>query len=228
MKKTNRTNRIVMGILGALVVCLSVPQFCGCATFSRFVPAPGRTLAPWVKKVYVPMFKNNTGYYGMQVNLTQAVVDEFLTDGRLKVENNNRADVRVEGTILSFESKPDSASSDNIPIVTRYTMTCLVKLYDPYATDRLVPLARYTVTANTRYISDTRRLIAKLETDAKQDLYEQMAYNIVQSVIYGRPDTPTAQERQALEDFRAKNNPAAYEPNMNSPKMPRYVPLEDR
>ena len=173
------------------------------------------------------MFKNQSGTYGLQAELTQAVVDEFLADGRLKVETNDNADVRIEGTILSFNSITESTTSDNIPIVTRYTMTCLIKLYDSHATDRSVPLARYTVKANTRFISDTRRMINQLETDARAELYDQMAYNITQAVIYGKPDPMTTQEKQALSNYKSKNNPASYEPEMSEPKLPRYTPIEE-
>lgn len=214
-------------VLVAIFLCAGM-MFGGCRTLSRFVAPPGRTLAPWIKRVYVPMFKNQSGDYGLQMQLTNAVTDAFLRDGRLEVAKNARADVRVEGTILSFEKTPLSMQSDSIPLITRYAMKCIVRLYDPYATDRSVPFASYTVTANTEFIGDTRRLVAITASEAYSELCEQMGANIVETILSGRSDPPTAAEAKAKQEILAKKNPNAFEPDMNEPKLPRFTPREDR
>ena len=221
--------RKVIAVFGFMALMLVTPVlFGGCQWLSHIVPPPGRTLPTWIKNIYVPMFKNQSGNYGLQIKLTQAVNNEFLRDGRLRVVKNERADVRVEGTIVSFQAKPEASTTDNIPLTTSYTMKCLVKLFDPVASDRSVPVSSYTVTASTLFISDTRRMISTLETDAYNELCDQMAYNIVQTIMSGQPDAPTPAEQKALQEYRRKNNPKQFEPDMSNPKLPRFTPKEER
>jgi hypothetical protein len=89
-----------------------------------FVPGCGYTtrslLPPSVKSIYVDNFKNaisveaeqsNVRMYrayrpGMQVDITKAVINRFLTDGNLKVATESTADIILTGELIDFRREP--------------------------------------------------------------------------------------------------------------------------
>ncbi len=63
------------------------------------VPAGVRTIA-------VPVFFNDTSEPYLDVEVTQAVVEEFMTDGRLKVVSLDEAELALRGRIYKYEITP--------------------------------------------------------------------------------------------------------------------------
>ena len=183
--------------------------------------APTRTLPSHIKRVYIPEFRNQSRQYGVQAPLTLAVNDMFMSDGRLDVVTKERADVVLEGRVKSCSDVPAASSGGDFPLITSMQMLCVVELWDPYDTDRVAPMARYTVQANIQYISDLRRSTMETETDARQRLYNQMALNIVQAVMTGTPEEPKELEKKAVKRWQERHNPAEREPVMNQPRYPK-------
>ncbi|MBX7244049.1 MAG: hypothetical protein K1X53_01040 [Candidatus Sumerlaeaceae bacterium] len=220
LKLSGRAALMFVAALGFLIY--SAPQ----ADAAKLVP-PGRVLPEHIKRVYVPEFKNLSRGYGLQANLTLYVNDEFMSDGRLDVVQNGRADVRVEGKIKSFKEVVAS-SSDNIPLISTLEMVCLVELWDPYDTDRLKPIASYTVPAAVQYVSDQRRSIMETDTDGRDKLLRQMARNVVQAIITGAPDPEKAVYKKAAEKYNQRNSPEQFEPVMTKPKYPKPIPADNQ
>jgi hypothetical protein len=183
--------------------------------------APTRTLPSHIKRVYIPEFRNQSRQYGVQAPLTLAVNDMFMSDGRLDVVARDRADVVLEGRVKSFTDNVAATTGGGFPLITMMEMICIVELWDPYDTDRVAPIARFTVPANIQYISDTRRSTMESETDARQRLYNQMALNIVQAVLTGASDELKPLEKKAVQKWRERHNPAEREPVMNAPRYPK-------
>jgi hypothetical protein len=90
--------------LGA-VILLSLLFSCGYHISGRggVIPEGARTLA-------VPVFFNGTNEPYVDVDLTQAVVEEFLTDGRLQVVDLAEADLALRGRIDKYEATAVSFS----------------------------------------------------------------------------------------------------------------------
>jgi len=158
-----------------LMVVSWVVAMLGCATATP----PSRTLPSYIKRIYIPEFRNTSRLPGAQADLTPLVVDEFLADGRLDVVQNERADVRLEGRIKSFRDYSSATSGDRFPLVNTMEMECLIELWDPYDRDRVAPIARYHVPASIQYFSDSRRSIEETKTEARERLMRQMAKNII-------------------------------------------------
>jgi outer membrane lipopolysaccharide assembly protein LptE/RlpB len=59
-----------------------------------------------MKTLSVPVFFNATNEPYVDVEVTQAVVEEFLTDGRLKVVSLEDADLALRGRITKYEVIP--------------------------------------------------------------------------------------------------------------------------
>ncbi|MEK6700321.1 MAG: LptE family protein [Nitrospirota bacterium] len=55
------------------------------------------------KSIAVPTFVNGTREPSVDIMVTQAVVDEFLADGRLKVTDPERADIVLKGKVVKYD-----------------------------------------------------------------------------------------------------------------------------
>jgi outer membrane lipopolysaccharide assembly protein LptE/RlpB len=88
--------------LFATALCLSLLSGCGYALVGR-----GNILDPTIKTIEVPAFVNRTTRVELEQRVTQAVADEFVSRGRLQLVNNtNKADVVLRGSINSFDIVP--------------------------------------------------------------------------------------------------------------------------
>jgi hypothetical protein len=84
------------------------------ASVGGIVPEDDRTIA-------IPAFVNGTAEPYVDVEVTKAVVNEFLTDGRLKVVSAETADLVLKGKVTKFDITPSAYSTDNY--VQSYTVS---------------------------------------------------------------------------------------------------------
>ena len=67
----------------------------------------GRALLPsHIKTVYIPPFVNDTTRSGIEQDITTAVTDAFVADGRLRVVAEGEADSVLRGVIIKYETGP--------------------------------------------------------------------------------------------------------------------------
>ncbi len=102
--KIERAILLTMLIIGIMVT--------GCAYKSEY------KLPPHIKKIAIPIFGNDTYEYGAENSLTDAVIESFLTDGRLKVTSLMDADALLEGTVSSYGK--DVLSYDDYDVAEEY------------------------------------------------------------------------------------------------------------
>lgn len=69
------------------------------------VPEGLRTLS-------VPTFINGTNEPAVDIEVTRAVVNEFMTDGRLRIVDTEAADFVLRGTVSFFDVSPESYTAD--------------------------------------------------------------------------------------------------------------------
>jgi hypothetical protein len=100
-----------------LLVALALPPLTGCGYHTlgsaAHLPAAVHTLA-------VPIFKNKTQFYHVEVPMTQAVVREFTDRTRLSVtaDAGDGADATVNGIILSESVQPLTYRTETTDVVT--------------------------------------------------------------------------------------------------------------
>lgn len=63
------------------------------------------SLPPHLNTVAIPLFENRTPEFGITETLTDAVIDEFVRDGSLKLADRTVADVLITGTITSVNDR---------------------------------------------------------------------------------------------------------------------------
>jgi hypothetical protein len=109
---SGRPSSIVFFLLSLLLLLSS----CG----YRFTSVGG--LVPEdTKSIAIPAFINGTAEPYVDVEVTKAVVNEFLTDGRLKVVSAETADLVLKGKVTKFEMTPSAYTVDNY--VQAYTVS---------------------------------------------------------------------------------------------------------
>ncbi len=78
------------------------------------------------KTIAIPGFINGTNEPYVDVEVTRAVTEEFLTDGRLKVVSLEAADVVLRGRVVSFDLTPQSYTVESY--VQQYMVSMRVKV----------------------------------------------------------------------------------------------------
>ena len=84
----------------------------GCAYKSEY------RLPPHIKKIAIPIFGNDTYEYGAENSLTDAVIESFLTDGRLKIVSLKHADAVLQGSVSGYGK--DVLSYDDYDVAEEY------------------------------------------------------------------------------------------------------------
>jgi hypothetical protein len=113
----NRVKKYILVL--ATVWLLATLTSCGynLTPVGGIVPQGAKTIA-------IPVFINNTVEPYIDVDVTQAVVEEFLTDGRLKVVSTDAADLVLRGKVTKFVLTPQTYSID--PYVLSYNVSIFV------------------------------------------------------------------------------------------------------
>jgi len=111
MQKNNK--KIIAALLLTLIVVLPA---CG----YRFTPVGG-IVPEGARTIAILAFVNSTNEPYVDVEVTKAVVDEFLADGRLKVISSEAADLILRGSVTKFDMTPSSYTTENY--VQSYTVS---------------------------------------------------------------------------------------------------------
>ena len=86
----------------------------------------GSSLPDDVRSVRIPIFKNSTGEPDLETIVTRVIKEEFIKDGRLKVDDSSSADSILTGEIQSYTLRPLAYDIDNN--VTEYSVALSIFL----------------------------------------------------------------------------------------------------
>ncbi len=106
--------RRVLFTLPLFMSLLALVPSCG----YHFTPVGG-IVPQGAKTIAIPVFINDTYEPYVDIEVTKAVVGEFLTDGRLQVVSQEAADLVMRGRVTKFELTP-----------TTYTVGSYVQSYN--------------------------------------------------------------------------------------------------
>ena len=77
---------------------------CGYTTASR--------TAKGIKSIAVPFFDNQTAEPNLELRVTEAIINNLISDNTLKVVDESAADAVLEGSITEFRNVPFSFNQD--------------------------------------------------------------------------------------------------------------------
>jgi hypothetical protein len=144
----------------------------------------GSSLPEHIQSVRVPMFKNMTTRYELDVKLTQRVIDELVARGKVEItQDDDSADALLLGEIRSFRAIPVAFSGEsaadryNIIIVTKIVLRDNVSKRVIYSNPNLIYQYEYGVPEGTDFES--------VESLAIDVVAERFARSLVSTILEG-------------------------------------------
>lgn len=131
------------------------------------------SLPPHLKTVAIPLFENQTSEFGITETLTDAVTNEFVRDGSLKIADRTDADVLIESTITSVSDRAGAFSQDETVQDINVYISVSVKVTDqakrtPMWSERITQFGTYDPSAGP---------------DGRQQAYEEAFEKISQEIL---------------------------------------------
>jgi len=144
----------------------------------------GSFLPPHIQKVCIPMFKNLTTRYELDLKLTRSVIDEFVARGKVEITSDmENADAVLIGEIVSFTVNPiaftETATADryNIIVVAKITLNDLVQRKIIYSNPSYVYQKEYEVPEGTDFET--------IETEAVNKIAVEFARSVIITILEG-------------------------------------------
>ncbi len=121
----------------------------------------GNQLPPHIKTLAIPVLKNETNQPELHRNLTDAIRQAFLNDGRVKIVQKKSSDLLVQGTLNYYDIRAVAFDSNDVATQYWVKIGVNIKAYDrvkdrPYLKDNLKTRWDYTVDANVASSEDAR------------------------------------------------------------------------
>jgi outer membrane lipopolysaccharide assembly protein LptE/RlpB len=167
--------------LAAAAVAAAVLAAGGCGYRLR---GTGSSLPPHVRTMCVPMFKNQTTRFELDVKLTRAVINEFVARGKVAVSADAAAsDAVLEGEVTSFSATPIGFSGANQADKYNITVTAKITLRDRasgkplFANPSFVYQQDYDVPPGSNFES--------LEAEAIDKIAARFARSLVAGILEG-------------------------------------------
>ncbi len=88
----------------------------------------GSTLPSNIKTISIPTFKNLTPEPGVEMSITNEIINQFQIDGSVTVVEDEEADIRLEGEILEYRREPLRFTGQDFREVTEYRLRLIVRL----------------------------------------------------------------------------------------------------
>ncbi len=166
--------------MGALLVAaLAVAAGCGYR-----LRGTGSSLPPGIRTVSVPVFKNLTTRYELDVKLTRAVIDELVARGQVAVgADPAAADAVLEGEITGFTANPVGFTGAGQ--ADRYTLTVTAKVT---LKERATAKALFTNPAfiyQQEYSVPPGTSFESVQTEAIDKIAGKFARSLVVSILEG-------------------------------------------
>jgi outer membrane lipopolysaccharide assembly protein LptE/RlpB len=168
----------IIRIAAAVAICMI------CARCGYQLRGTGSFLPPNIKSLGVPMFKNMSTRFELDVRLTQSVIDELVARGKVEVTSDTaRADAILLGEIVAFNVNPigfsDQSTADryNITIVAKIVLRDQVSQKIIFSNPSFVYQEEYEVPQGTSFET--------WETQAVAKVAEKFARTLVSTLLEG-------------------------------------------
>ena len=142
--------RALAGAVVAASLAAGVVAAAGCS----YSPSP--SLVPThLKTLAVPILKNETTEPNLEQEVTQAIVDRFVQDNKLRVVAEGDADLVVSGSVVRYTNSVfgfnarEQAEEYQVAVAVRLTARDRVKNREMWRDDNLVHTTNYFVVAPT-------------------------------------------------------------------------------
>jgi outer membrane lipopolysaccharide assembly protein LptE/RlpB len=76
------------------------------------------SLPDHIKTIAIPVFKNDTLQEGIQETVTNAVIEEYIRGGKVRLVSEAQADAVLRGTIINYDNTQAVTFNDNNEVTT--------------------------------------------------------------------------------------------------------------
>lgn len=137
-----------------------------------------------IQNVSVSVFKNDTFEYGLEERLTDKVIQEFISHGRLKVTNIDNADVLIKGQIKAYNLLTTRTDEYNNPVEKELSILLEISFWGK---DGKEPVwIEKGIRENITFFTTLRSgQIFMTESEAKEAVLSKLARSVVRRVIIG-------------------------------------------
>jgi outer membrane lipopolysaccharide assembly protein LptE/RlpB len=144
----------------------------------------GSSLPPRIRTMSVPMFKNQTTRFELDVKLTRAVINELVARGRVSLSADPAAaDAVLEGEIIGFTANPIGFSGANQADKYNITVTAKVTLREKSSAEPL--FANPSFVYQQEYDVPPGSSFESVQTEAIDKIAEKFAHSLVVSILEG-------------------------------------------
>jgi lipopolysaccharide assembly LptE-like protein len=190
----------------------------GCSEY-RYNGPPA--LPPYIHRLAVRAFTNHTQQYGLEDQLTVAVLSEFNRDGRYQITTEAQADGVVTGDITRYLLEAVSYDANHVPTEYRLTIVAAVSFLDKVKSQTL--WTEPDMRGELRYfVASSGFAGAMSETDARQTIYDELARDIRTRTLEGLGGAKETGSTSATES--STGTYVAPRPDNNPPPMPSQEP----
>jgi outer membrane lipopolysaccharide assembly protein LptE/RlpB len=144
----------------------------------------GSALPPGIRTVSVPVFKNLTTRYELDVKLTRAVIDELVARGKVDIgANPAAADAVLEGEITGFTASPIGFTGAGQ--ADRYTVTVTAKVTLKERATAKTIFANPSFVYQQEYSVPPGSSFEAVQTEAIDKIAGKFARSLVVSILEG-------------------------------------------
>ncbi len=150
-----------------------------CAGYSPQVQFPS-----YITKVAVPIFANKTDRFGMEQYVTQKTIDQFISDGKVSIADEQSADAVVKCAIEQYVLMPTRYDTNQVPQEYRLKITVSLFFFDNKNQRKLWEEPKLWEDT-TYYVVNSLGMPAETEEMARNRLLDKLAERVFRRVIYG-------------------------------------------
>lgn len=144
----------------------------------------GSFLPSHIKRVSIPLFKNYTTRFELDLKLTQSVIDEFIARGKVEVTADAKnADAILVGEILSFNVHPIAFSGQATADTYNIVIAAKIELKD-LSNDRII-FSNPSFVHQEEYKVPQGTDFEALETEALDKVAVKFARTLVITILEG-------------------------------------------
>jgi hypothetical protein len=165
-----------MSHLIAVVCVLALALLPGCSSYRL-----GTTLPANMKTVFIPTFKNNTYQTGIEMDITNEVIQRFRIDGNLQPVSREEADTVLLAEITGWDRQVLSYRGDTEDVVEEYRLYVNARITFKDVRNGRILISKQAVRGKTDFFIEGT--LADSEELARPDAYEDLAIQIVDAVV---------------------------------------------
>jgi outer membrane lipopolysaccharide assembly protein LptE/RlpB len=167
-----------------VLLILAVISVAGCGYRLRGTGNLRDVLPAYVKKICVPLFKNDTTRFELDKKLTEGVIDEFVSRGKVEITSDAAsADATLTGEILRFVAAPSGFSAQGS--ADHYTIYVVASVVLTDMKNKKVIYSNPSYVYNEDYEVPQGKDFESVETEALKKIAVKFARNLVLTILEG-------------------------------------------